>query len=52
MNKKTYFKEFNVESGKNMYAEYILVKDPKTNEVVGSVYYSEVPNDGGTSIFI
>lgn len=51
MNKKTYFKEFDVESGKNMYAEYILVKDPETSEIVGSVYYSEVPNDNGTSIF-
>ena len=51
MKKKTYFKEFNVESGNNMYGEYILVKDQETDEIVGSVYYAGVPNDGGTSIF-
>lgn len=51
MKKKAYFKEFNVESGSNMYSNYILVKDQETDEIVGSVYYSEVPQGDGTSIF-
>ena len=51
MRKKTYFEEFNIEAGDNMYGEYILVKDQKTDKIVGSVYYAPVPNNNGTSIF-
>lgn len=51
MRKKAYFEEFNVETEEDMFGEHILVKDKETNEVVGSVYYLENPNNSGTSIF-
>lgn len=51
MKKKTYFEEFDIESDENMYGKYILVKDKEDDNVIGSVYYSEMPNDAGTSIF-
>lgn len=51
MKKQTYFEEFNVEFDENMYGKHILVKDKENDAVIGSVYYAEMPNNTGTSIF-
>jgi len=51
MRKKSYFEEFDIEQGSDQVSDYLYIKDEKTGQVIGSVYYSPVPNGEGTAIF-
>lgn len=48
--KVSYFEEFDTDSGANPpFGDYFLVKDPETQEVIGSAYYDVQPQ--GTNIY-
>ena len=51
MKKKSYFEEFDIEQGSDQVSDYLYIKDEETGQVIGSVYYSPVPNGEGTAIF-
>jgi hypothetical protein len=49
--KNSYFEEFNTESGSNEYGDHLLIKDPETDETIGSVYYALAPDGNGTMVY-